>query len=157
MSNERLENPGPSPLTEGLKRKRGRPRKQPQVSAYRPQSLPEVPRVNLVGSAGSKEQGKARFCVVNIKAIQESSSMCALGYQPLVSEELQCPHGKLLRPGVEWEELLRSLLQSEGFWVSQPSASAPVGGRKATTGCSYPVPGTMVGILATHPFPQAKM
>lgn len=99
MSNERLENPGPSPLTEGLKRKRGRPKKQPQVSAYRPQSLPELPSVNLVGSAGSKEQGKARFCVVNIKAIQESSSTCALGYQPLVSEELQCPHGKLLRPG----------------------------------------------------------
>lgn len=99
MSNERLENPGPSPLTEGLKRKRGRPKKQPQVSAYRPQSLPELPSVNLVGSAGSKEQGKARFCVVNIKAIQESSSTCALGYQPLVSEDLQCPHGKLLRPG----------------------------------------------------------
>lgn len=59
--------------------------------------------------------------------------------------------------GVEWEELLGSLLQSGDFQVSQPSASAPVVGRKTATGCSHPVPDAMVGILATHPFPQDKM
>ncbi|XP_057263699.1 uncharacterized protein LOC130598362 isoform X3 [Pezoporus wallicus] len=36
MSNERPMNPGSSTLTEGLKRKRGRPKKQPQEGAVGP-------------------------------------------------------------------------------------------------------------------------
>ncbi|XP_042679309.1 high mobility group protein HMGI-C-like [Centrocercus urophasianus] len=49
MSSESLENPGPSPLTEGLKRKRGRPKKQPQDDAVG--SLPEKkPRGRPKGS-----------------------------------------------------------------------------------------------------------
>lgn len=41
MSNEGPENPIPSTLTEGLKRKRGRPKKQPQVREHHPKRLPE--------------------------------------------------------------------------------------------------------------------
>ncbi|XP_021265132.1 high mobility group protein HMGI-C-like isoform X3 [Numida meleagris] len=49
MNDERLENPGPSPLTEGLKRKRGRPKKQLQEEAVGP--LPEKkPRGRPKGS-----------------------------------------------------------------------------------------------------------
>ncbi|XP_019475493.1 high mobility group protein HMGI-C-like [Meleagris gallopavo] len=49
MSSERSENSGPSPLSEGLKRKRGRPKKQPQEEAVG--SLPEKkPRGRPKGS-----------------------------------------------------------------------------------------------------------
>lgn len=60
MSNERPVNPSSSPLTEGLKRKRGRPKKQPRVSVHHPKSLPE----GAVILTGSKEQGKGRHAMV---------------------------------------------------------------------------------------------
>lgn len=41
MSNEGPENPISSTLTEGLKRKRGRPKKQPQVREHHAKRLPE--------------------------------------------------------------------------------------------------------------------
>lgn len=88
MSNERLENPGPSPLTEGLKRKRGRPKKQPQEEAVGP--LPEKkPRGRPKGSkkvssvtgqmveppAGKRPRGRPRKWpqLVTQGASQESS------------------------------------------------------------------------------------
>ncbi|XP_021265133.1 high mobility group protein HMGI-C-like isoform X4 [Numida meleagris] len=65
MNDERLENPGPSPLTEGLKRKRGRPKKQLQEEAVGP--LPEKkPRGRPKGSkkveppAGKRPRGRPR-------------------------------------------------------------------------------------------------
>lgn len=56
MSNERPENPN-STLTEGLKRKRGRPKKQPQVREHHPRRLPEdavaVAQWNLQAALGN--------------------------------------------------------------------------------------------------------
>ncbi|XP_032303219.1 high mobility group protein HMGI-C-like isoform X1 [Coturnix japonica] len=49
MSNERPENPDPSPLTESLKRKRGRPKKQTQEEALGP-VLEKKPRGRPKGS-----------------------------------------------------------------------------------------------------------
>lgn len=86
-----------------------------------------MPSVNLVGSVGGQEQGKPRFSVVNIKAIQESSSVCALGCQRCSGVHMESCSDQ----GVEWEELLRSLLQSGDFQVSQPSVSALVVGAQA--------------------------
>ncbi|XP_021265131.1 high mobility group protein HMGI-C-like isoform X2 [Numida meleagris] len=82
MNDERLENPGPSPLTEGLKRKRGRPKKQLQEEAVGP--LPEKkPRGRPKGSkkveppAGKRPRGRPRKWVSAV-----------LGPSPLVQPQL---------------------------------------------------------------------
>ncbi|XP_032303220.1 high mobility group protein HMGI-C-like isoform X2 [Coturnix japonica] len=65
MSNERPENPDPSPLTESLKRKRGRPKKQTQEEALGP-VLEKKPRGRPKGSkkveppAGKRPRGRPR-------------------------------------------------------------------------------------------------
>lgn len=73
MSNERPVNPGSSTLTEGLKRKRGRPKKQPQEAAVgpllvkkprgRPKGSKKVTIVSgqmVVPSAGKRPRGRPR-------------------------------------------------------------------------------------------------
>ncbi|XP_057263695.1 high mobility group protein HMGI-C-like isoform X1 [Pezoporus wallicus] len=73
MSNERPMNPGSSTLTEGLKRKRGRPKKQPQEGAVgplpvkkprgRPKGSKKVTTVSgqiVEPSAGKRPRGRPR-------------------------------------------------------------------------------------------------
>ncbi|KAM6121252.1 uncharacterized protein FYW35_005050 [Pterocles gutturalis] len=70
MSNERPVTPGSSMLTEGLKRKRGRPKKQPQeavgpLPAKKPRGRPKGSKKVTTGqmvepSAGKRPRGRPR-------------------------------------------------------------------------------------------------
>ncbi|XP_030356812.1 high mobility group protein HMGI-C-like isoform X4 [Strigops habroptila] len=80
MSNERPMNPGSSTLTEGLKRKRGRPKKQPQEGAVgplpvkkprgRPKGSKKMTTVSgqmVEPSAGKRPRGRPRKWALHLQ------------------------------------------------------------------------------------------
>ncbi|XP_055564145.1 high mobility group protein HMGI-C-like isoform X3 [Falco biarmicus] len=92
MSNERPVNPDTSTLTEGLKRKRGRPKKQPQEEALgplpvkkprgRPKGSKKVTAVSgqMVGpSAGKRPRGRPRKWASLEKTVPGPAKLLVLG------------------------------------------------------------------------------